>query len=92
MIYQSDERSEYIENVTREAFDKLNLKERVIKEGKEGYCFNPSAKCHVTKKPLFARKCIKVKCAISTPLSGFFMTYYFTPKQYTLWCLKSAVK
>jgi len=86
MIF-GDSRPQYIDSVSRKAFASMEMR---VSTGKitEGRCFNFNARCFVTDKRLFGRKCVKVKCFVSTMIIGYTTNYYFEPKQYTIWCLR----
>jgi len=88
MIF-GDSRAEYIDSVSRKAFANMEM---ILspKKTSEGRCFNFNARCFVTDKRLFGRRCVKVKCLITTSIHyNYFSNYYFEPKQYTLWCLRN---
>ena len=81
------ERVEYIEDVSRRAFTEMQLrKEHTTAE--EGRCYKIDARCHVSGRLLFGRKCVKVKCFPGAHLGYFHFYSYFEPKQYVLWVLK----
>jgi len=86
MIF-GDSRPQYINSVSRKAFASMEMR---VSTGKitEGRCFNFNARCFVTDKRLFGRKCVKVECLITTAIHyNYLSNYYFEPRRYTLWCL-----
>lgn len=89
MVVKVDgQRIKYIEDVSRRAFEKIGPRERITNVSNEKICLNPKAKCYVTGKRLFGRKCIVVDCVFEVPIDMFTSRYYFEPKQYTVWCLR----
>ncbi len=60
----------------------------------EGLCWNPTAKCFQSNKSLFLKKSIMIETDLNytkLPKMKKQISVYFSPKQYTLWCMKNAV-
>lgn len=65
------------------------IKERVVSVKENCICLRPGAFCWATGHSLFLRRATKVTTAIDGPGDRLWETFYFIPKQYTLWLLKT---
>ena len=79
-------------NRTKRVLRKLKY-ERLLRENTtkvtDCRCWTVDAQCYVTKKFLFGKKCTKVVVTINGIGSPTVKrTFYFDPKQYTLWLLR----
>jgi len=65
---------------------------RCVKTSEQRVCLNPRAFCWATGRRLFLKPATAVYCEITGPGDPVRETFYFVPKEYTMWLLSNSDK
>ena len=65
------------------------IRERTVKVCEKRICFNPRAFCWSSGKSLFLRPATVVNTLVAGPGDPLKETFYFEPKRYTIWLIKT---
>lgn len=65
------------------------IRERTVEVCEKRVCFNPRAFCWASGKRLFLKPATVIHTMITGPGDPLKETFYFEPKRYTMWLLKT---